>query len=188
MPYNVELCYGYFEGECGIYHAFRLVAPEKDFPDDVEKSLAESLETKADNPNFIWDCMHLNLPDAVVERIKADGVREYLTAQKGEPRDIQRSVDQQNDHARGTYQTKYIRVLGHAEVTVSVRIKVRDDETLSEQDIYARAGKKFGGIMAFVGNGGMDKLIVLRAKGRQFQPMRRRCSTTIWRSEQYERE
>ena len=29
---------------------------------------------------------------------------------------------------------------------------------------------------------------VLRAKGRQFQPMRRRCSTTIWRSEQYERE
>lgn len=74
MPYNVELCYGYFEGECGIYHAFRLVAPEKDFPDDVEKSLAESLETKADNPNFIWDCMHLNLPDAVVERIKADGV------------------------------------------------------------------------------------------------------------------
>ena len=55
MPYNVELCYGYFEGECGIYHAFRLVAPEKDFPDDVEKSLAESLETKADNPNFKWD-------------------------------------------------------------------------------------------------------------------------------------
>ena len=48
MPYNVELCYGYFEGECGIYHAFRLVAPEKDFPDDVEKSLTESLETEAD--------------------------------------------------------------------------------------------------------------------------------------------
>ena len=71
MPYNVELCYGYFEGECGIYHAFRLVAPEKDFPDDVEKSLTESLETKADNPNFKWDCMHLNLPDAIVERIKA---------------------------------------------------------------------------------------------------------------------
>ena len=162
MPYNVELCYGYFEGECGIYHAFRLVAPEKDFPDDVEKSLAESLETKADNPNFKWDCMHLNLPDAIVERIKADGVREYLTAQKGEHQDIQRSVDQQNDHARGTYQTKYIRVLGHAEVTVSVRIKVRDDETLSEQDIYARAGKKFGGI---VGNGGMDKLIGVEGEG-----------------------
>lgn len=165
MPYNVELCYGYFEGECGIYHAFRLVAPEKDFPDDVEKSLAESLETKADNPNFKWDCMHLNLPDAIVERIKADGVREYLTAQKGEHQDIQRSVDQQNDHARGTYQTKYIRVLGHAEVTVSVRIKVRDDETLSEQDIYSRAGKKFGGIMAFVGNGGMDKLIGVEGEG-----------------------
>ena len=152
MPYNVELCYGYFEGECGIYHAFRLVAPEKDFPDDVEKSLAESLETKADNPNFKWDCMHLNLPDAIVERIKADGVREYLTAQKGEPRDIQRSVDQQNDHARGTYQTKYIRVLGHAEVTVSVRIKVRDDETLSEQDIYARCSLLLD--LGFLGLGG----------------------------------
>ena len=126
MPYNVELCYGYFEGECGIYHAFRLVAPEKDFPDDVEKSLTESLETKADNPNFKWDCMHLNLPDAIVERIKADGVREYLTAQKGEHQDIQRSVDQQND---------------------------------------ARAGKKFGGIMAFVGNGGMDKLIGVEGEG-----------------------
>ena len=188
MPYNVELCYGYFEGECGIYHAFRLVAPEKDFPDDVEKSLAESLETKADNPNFKWDCMHLNLPDAIVERIKADGVREYLTAQKGEHQDIQRSVDQQNDHARGTYQTKYIRVLGHAEVTVSVRIKVRDDETLSEQDIYARAGKKFGGIMALSAMAAWINSSVLRAKGRQFQPMRRRCSMTIWRSEQYERE
>ena len=100
-----------------------------------------------------------------MERIKADGVREYLTAQKGEHQDIQRSVDQQNDHARGTYQTKYIRVLGHAEVTVSVRIKVIDDETLSEQDIYARAGKKFGGIMAFVGNGGMDKLIGVEGEG-----------------------
>ena len=168
MPYNVELCYGYFEGECGIYHAFRLVAPEKDFPDDVEKSLAESLETKADNPNFKWDCMHLNLPDAIVERIKADGVREYLTAQKGEHQDIQRSVDQQNDHARGTYQTKYIRVLG--------RIYMPGLERNLE------ASWPLSAMAAWINSS------VLRAKGRQFQPMRRRCSMTIWRSEQYERE
>ena len=31
--------------------------------------------------------------------------------------------------------------------------------------IYARAGKKFGGIMAFVGNGGMDKLIGVEGEG-----------------------
>lgn len=88
MPYNVELCYGYFEGECGIYHAFTLVTPEEDLPDDVEESLAASLEVEADSPNFNWDSMHLNLPDAVVERIKVDGVREYLDAQKSEHRGI----------------------------------------------------------------------------------------------------
>lgn len=88
MPYNVELCYGYFEGECGTYHAFTLVAPEEDLPDDVEESLAASLEVDADSPNFNWDSMHLNLPDAVVERIKADGVREYLDAQKSEHQGI----------------------------------------------------------------------------------------------------
>ena len=188
MPYNVELCYGYFEGECGIYHAFRLVAPEKDFPDDVEKSLAESLETKADNPNFKWDCMHLNLPDAIVERIKADGVREYLTAQKGEHQDIQRSVDQQNDHARGTYQTKYIRVLGHAEVTVSVRIKSEMMKHLASRIYMPGLERNLEASWPLSAMAAWINSSVLRAKGRQFQPMRRRCSMTIWRSEQYERE
>ena len=105
-----------------------------------------------------------SIPYSVAQPLER-GSNNYYSIIQGEPRDIQRSVDQQNDHARGTYQTKYIRVLGHAEVTVSVRIKVRDDETLSEQDIYARAGKKFGGIMAFVGNGGMDKLIGVEGEG-----------------------
>lgn len=82
MPYHVELCYGYSEGECSIYHAFELVDPEEDFSDDVEESLAERLEVEADSPNFSWDSMRLNLPETVVERIKADGVREYLATAK----------------------------------------------------------------------------------------------------------
>lgn len=84
MPYHVELCYGYFEEECGIYHAFELVDPEEDFSDDMEESLAERLEVEADSPNFNWESMRLNLPETVVDRIKADGVREYLAASKCE--------------------------------------------------------------------------------------------------------
>lgn len=60
---------------------------------------------------------------------------------------------------------KHIRVLGHAEVTVSVLLKVGDSEALSEQEIYAKAGKEFNGIIAFVGNGGTDKLIGVEGEG-----------------------
>lgn len=54
---------------------------------------------------------------------------------------------------------KKIRVFGHATVTVSTIIKVEDGEKLNEEEIYDRARENFGGIMAFVGNGGTDKLI-----------------------------
>lgn len=54
---------------------------------------------------------------------------------------------------------KEIRVFGHATVTVSTVIKVRDDTELSEKDILTRAKKKFSGIQSFYGNGGDDKLI-----------------------------
>lgn len=60
---------------------------------------------------------------------------------------------------------KHIRVLGHAEITVSVLIEVRDDELVSEHEIYAKAGKAFNGIMAFAGNGGTDKLIGVEGEG-----------------------
>ena len=188
MPYNVELCYGYFEGECGIYHAFRLVAPEKDFPDDVEKSLAESLETKADNPNFKWDCMHLNLPDAIVERIKADGVREYLTAQKGEHQDIQRSVDQQTimreeltrRSISGCWAMQKLQFQSGSKSEMMKHLASRIYMPGLERNL--EASWPLSAMAAWINSS------VLRAKGRQFQPMRRRCSMTIWRSEQYERE
>lgn len=54
---------------------------------------------------------------------------------------------------------KKIRVFGHATVTVSTLITVRDGTELSEKEIYRRAKRKFGGIHAFLGNGGDDKLI-----------------------------
>ena len=164
MPYNVELCYGYFEGECGIYHAFRLVAPEKDFPDDVEKSLAESLETKADNPNFKWDCMHLNLPDAIVERIKADGVREYLT---------RRSIS-------GCWAMQKLQFQSGSKSEMMKHLASRIYMPGLERNL--EASWPLSAMAAWINSS------VLRAKGRQFQPMRRRCSMTIWRSEQYERE
>lgn len=52
-----------------------------------------------------------------------------------------------------------IRVLGHVEVTVSTVIKVKDDVTLTEDEIYKRAQKAFSGISSYFGNGGDDKLI-----------------------------
>lgn len=54
---------------------------------------------------------------------------------------------------------KEIRVFGHTTVTVSTVIKVRDGTELSEKEIFRRAKKKFGGIKAYLGNGGDDKLI-----------------------------
>ena len=54
---------------------------------------------------------------------------------------------------------KRLRVFGHATVTVSTVIEVKDDENLTEEEIYDRARANFGGIMSFVGNGGTDKLI-----------------------------
>ena len=54
---------------------------------------------------------------------------------------------------------KEIRVFGHAQVTVSVVIRVRDDAELTEKEIFQRARRKFGGIHSYLGNGGDDKLI-----------------------------
>lgn len=54
---------------------------------------------------------------------------------------------------------RQVRVFGHATITVSVLIEVEDGEELTEEEIYERAAEEFGGIMAFAGNGGTDKLI-----------------------------
>ena len=54
---------------------------------------------------------------------------------------------------------KKIRVFGHTEVTVSVVVSFRDDTEITMQKILRKADKQFGGIQAYLGNGGDDKLI-----------------------------
>lgn len=55
---------------------------------------------------------------------------------------------------------KKYRVFGHANVTVSVVVEVKDGVELSEEEILKKAQKKFNGIHAYLGNGGGgDKLI-----------------------------
>ena len=77
--YQVELFYGYQEGECGIYHSFELTDPDESADaGEMAEKLASLLDTKPDNSDFNFDTMYVDLPESVVKKIKADGVREYL--------------------------------------------------------------------------------------------------------------
>lgn len=50
------------------------------------------------------------------------------------------------------------RVMGHVEVTISTVIE--SEEALSEEEIYEKADREFGGISQLVGNGGCgDRMI-----------------------------
>lgn len=81
--YQVELYYGFENGENGVYHAIEAVDPDACVDDDTMKaSLLEALELEPDCPYFNYDSMYVALPDSVVERIKADAVREYLAQQE----------------------------------------------------------------------------------------------------------
>ena len=52
---------------------------------------------------------------------------------------------------------KKYRVYGNMTVVVSTIVESRND--LSEEEIYAKAHKKFKGISNYAGNGGIDKLV-----------------------------
>lgn len=78
MNYQIKLYYGIEDSESGIYHAFEARDPEADCCDNVEEVLANMLDKDADDPDFSWNSMYINLPDSLISRIKADGVREYL--------------------------------------------------------------------------------------------------------------
>lgn len=82
--YQAELFYGYQEGECGIYHSFELTDPEaaEDTTELAEK-LAGLLDTKLGSDDFNFDSMYVDLPATLVERIKADAIREYLDNTQG---------------------------------------------------------------------------------------------------------
>lgn len=78
MKHQINLYYGYEETGQGIYHSFEAVAPDAEIDEDAMRAkLVEALDVE-DESRFDYDCMHINLPDSVVERIKAEGVSEYL--------------------------------------------------------------------------------------------------------------
>lgn len=77
MENQILLYYGYEEGECGIYHAFEAVDPAGSHDEALPEKLAEMLDVEPDSPNFNWDCMYINLPSSVVERIRQEAIRDY---------------------------------------------------------------------------------------------------------------
>lgn len=80
---QIELYYGYEETECGIYHSFKAIDPDVEHDDAViAKELAEQLDTKLDCYRFSYDSMYIDLPESLIERIKADAIREYIEGVK----------------------------------------------------------------------------------------------------------
>lgn len=76
---KILLYYGIEEGECGIYHSFEAVDPDAPGDDEgVAGHLAELLDCKAEDDRFAYNSMLIQLPDSLVERIKAEAVQEYL--------------------------------------------------------------------------------------------------------------
>ena len=76
--YQINLFYGYEEGECGIYHAFEAADPDAEINEDaMEKRLAEMLQVEPQDDSFNWNSMYIALPDSVVERIKNDAISQF---------------------------------------------------------------------------------------------------------------
>ena len=71
MKNIITLNYGYQECEDGIWHAFEATDPSKNVDDDeIAERLADLLDTTPDDDRFNWDCMDIQIPESVVERIK----------------------------------------------------------------------------------------------------------------------
>lgn len=82
--YKVKVCYGYYNDDDGICHIFKLLDPKTPFDDDIREEMADVLCTSADDEKFNWDNTSIEIPQTVIEQIKADGVKEYLADQKKE--------------------------------------------------------------------------------------------------------
>ncbi len=78
-PYQIELFYGFEECEDGIWHAFEVCDPDT-FPceDEIGQKLANTLQVSPNSFSFKFDSMYINLPESVVEKIRADAVKEYI--------------------------------------------------------------------------------------------------------------
>lgn len=85
---HILLHYGYQVMEDGdVYHAFEatdLKSPPKE--GEMEIALADALDTTQDDDRYSYGTMEIILPDSIVERIKQEGVREYLSTMEEEDR------------------------------------------------------------------------------------------------------
>lgn len=77
--YQIELFYGYEDGECGIWHSFEAHDPDARIAEDeVKERLADSLDISSDSDNFDYDSMYIDLPESLIKKIKDDAVKEYM--------------------------------------------------------------------------------------------------------------
>jgi hypothetical protein len=76
--YQVELFYGWEDGECGTFHSFKAVDPQVAHDDDeIAAELAEQLDRSPDDDNFHLDSMYIHLPESLIKRIQEEAVKEY---------------------------------------------------------------------------------------------------------------
>lgn len=76
--YCIDLYYGTFEdGYAGTNYAFEAGDPAAASDDTISARLAENLNTTTNDVNFDWNFQMVRLPDSLVQRIKADAIKEY---------------------------------------------------------------------------------------------------------------
>lgn len=75
MGYQIELYYGFVDGEGGPFHAFEVKDPKEPVEDGIAEVLANTLDTVESDENFDWDSMLLTLPNSLVQRIKEDAIK-----------------------------------------------------------------------------------------------------------------
>lgn len=78
--YQVKLCYGYEQNEDGsIFHAFEAIGPDESPVDlAIDKRLLDVLEAEEDD--FDWDWMFIDLPEKTVSEIRSEALEEITLA------------------------------------------------------------------------------------------------------------
>lgn len=80
---QVLLYYAWEEGESGIFHAFNAADPASSVDEKEKDALYEQLGiTEDSSSSYNWNCMYINLPESLIQRIKAEGVEEYKNLQE----------------------------------------------------------------------------------------------------------
>lgn len=76
--YQIELFYGYEEGECGIYHAFEATDPDAEKNDTlIAMDLAEQLDCEYESDRFDCNSMYIDLPETLIARIEENAVKAF---------------------------------------------------------------------------------------------------------------